>query len=143
MSAGTGIYHSEFNKNHNEAVKFLQIWLFPNQKNVQPRYDQISLQTVRKKNELYQILSPHANDQGVWIHQNAWFFMGDFDQETEQEYSLHDTRNGLYTFVLEGAVQIDDQKLSKRDGYGVWSTSKVKLKATKAKVLLMEVPMYL
>ena len=92
---------------------------------------------------MYQILSPHANDQGVWIHQNAWFFMGDFDQETEQEYSLHDTRNGLYTFVIEGTVQIDDQKLSKRDGYGVWSTSKVKLKANKAKVLLMEVPMYL
>ena len=124
-------------------MKFLQIWLFPNQKNVQPRYDQISLQTIRKKNELYQILSPHANDQGVWIHQNAWFFMGDFDQETEQEYSLHDTRNGLYTFVIEGTVQIDDQKLSKRDGYGVWSTSKVKLKANKAKVLMMEVPMYL
>ena len=73
MSAGTGVYHSEYNKNKDETVKFLQIWVFPNKKNVTPRYDQISLNIEERKNRLQQILSPNAEDEGVWIHQDAWF----------------------------------------------------------------------
>ena len=72
MSAGRGVYHSEFNKNQNKEVRFLQIWVFPNQRNVQPRYDQISVAKDKTKNKLYQILSPNSGDEGVWIHQNAF-----------------------------------------------------------------------
>ena len=81
MSAGTGIQHSEKNKNSNQAVKFLQIWVFPNKKNVTPRYDQISLNLNDRHNKLQQILSPNANDEGVWIHQDAWFHLGNFENE--------------------------------------------------------------
>ena len=102
MSAGRGVYHSEFNKNQNKEVRFLQIWVFPNQRNVQPRYDQISVAKDKTKNKLYQILSPNSGDEGVWIHQNAWFHMGEFDQGKTSKYQLKAPGNGVYTFVLEG-----------------------------------------
>ena len=81
MSAGTGITHSEFNANLEKDVKVLQIWLFPNKRNVKPRYDQLSLQSIKKDDEFYQILSPNSKDDGVWIHQNAWFSLGEFSHE--------------------------------------------------------------
>lgn len=142
MSAGTGVYHSEYNHNDDKEVKFLQIWIFPDQKNVKPRYDQIKINDLVKPNTLSQILSPNSKDQGVWIHQNAWFHMGDFDQPTALDYEMKSAGNGVYAFVLEGEVNIDGQSLAKRDGFGIWNTSKINLKAEAgAKVLLMEVPM--
>lgn len=142
MSAGTGIFHSEYNKNKDKEVKFLQIWVFPNKRNVQPRYDQISIRDIEKQNELYQVLSPNAGDQGVWVHQNAWFHLGKFDATIETSYPLKDKNNGVYIFVLEGEVEVEGQKLEKRDGFGLWNTSKISLKAlSNSSVLLMEVPM--
>lgn len=144
MSAGTGVTHSEYNKNNDRDVKFLQIWLFPNKKNVTPRYDQISLSDIKKDNEFYQVLSPNQNDQGVWIHQDAWFHLGEFAQGKTDNYRIKKEGNGVYAFILEGEVEIEGQKLSKRDGMGVWDTDSISVKATKnARVLLMEVPMTL
>lgn len=144
MSAGTGIYHSEYNKNKDKAVKFLQIWVFPNRKNVSPRYDQITLGHGDLKNKFSQILSPNPNDAGVWIHQNAWFHLGKFDQEVTTNYEMNDPNNGLYAFIIEGTASIAGQDLHKRDGFGVWDTQTVSIKADQgAKVLLMEVPMTL
>lgn len=144
MSAGTGVFHSEYNKNSDQAVKFLQIWLFPNKKNVTPRYDQISLSDQHLKNQFSQILSPNQNDEGVWIHQNAWFHMGNLEKGFETSYEIKSPGNGVYAFVLEGNVTIEGQPLEKRDGFGVWDTNQLKIKADdKAKVLLMEVPMQL
>jgi len=142
LSAGTGIFHSEYNKNADAEVQFLQIWLFPNKKQVEPRYDQITISDILKENELSQILSPSQDDQGVWIHQNAWFHLGKFTQETSLEYSLKDSNNGLYAFVLEGEMNVNEQELAKRDGFGIWDTESIKIEAKEgSKVLLMEVPM--
>jgi redox-sensitive bicupin YhaK (pirin superfamily) len=142
MSAGTGIFHSEYNKNKEEEVKFLQIWLFPNKKDVEPRYDQIETASIAKPNSFYQVLSPNKDDQGVWIHQDAWFHLGEFDQEMEETYSFKKQGNGLYVFLMEGEVDVEGETLKKRDGFGVWDTQEVVLKAkTGTKVLLMEVPM--
>ncbi len=144
LSAGTGIMHSEYNKNKDEQVKFLQIWLFPNKKNLAPRYDQVSVRDLQKKNELYQVLSPNAEDGGVWVNQDAWFFMGELEKGISQDYKIHKEGNGVYVFVLEGDVSINDQKLNKRDGLGIWEVEEFKVTAdTNAKVLLMEVPMQL
>lgn len=144
MSAGTGVYHSEFNKNKTDEVRFLQIWMFPNRKNVPPRYDQITLDTKDAKNNFQQVLSPNADDEGVWVHQNAWFHIGDLESGFESEYTLKSGQNGVYAFVLEGTVNIEGQDLSKRDGFGVWDTDTIKIKATQdAKILLMDVPMQL
>lgn len=142
MSAGTGITHSEYNKNSDKSVKFLQIWVFPNQKNVKPRYDQITLKKEDRKNKLQQILSPNTEDDGVWIHQNAWFHLTDMDAAKELEYKLKNSANGVYVFVLSGDLTVNGNKLNQRDGLGIWNTESLKLKAdTNAEVLLMEVPM--
>ena len=142
MSAGTGIFHSEYNKNQDMEVRFLQIWLFPNQKNVEPRYDQIKIADLAKDNQFYQILSPNLEDEGVWIHQDAWFHLGNLKKGTSDTYEVKKDGNGVYAFIIEGGVTINGQHLNKRDGLGVWDTDKLEVTAnTDAKVLLMDIPM--
>jgi redox-sensitive bicupin YhaK (pirin superfamily) len=142
MSAGTGIRHSEFNPNEDQQTKLLQIWLFPNKKNVEPRYQQITLIPEDRKNKLQQILSPNAEDSGVWIHQDAWFHLGNFDANIETPYTIKKKGNGLYVFVLKGDIIVNGQELNTRDGFGIWDIDSVNIKATSdAEFLLMEVPM--
>ncbi len=142
MSVGTGVTHSEYNKNKDKEVKFLQIWLFPKTKNTTPRYDQISIRDIEKENEFYQVLSPNKEDQGVWLNQDAWFHIGKFTKGNSDVYKIRKEGNGVYAFVLEGEVEINNEKLSKRDGFGIWDTESFKVKASEnARVLLMEVPM--
>lgn len=143
MSAGTGITHSEYNKNPDREVRFLQIWVFPNKRGVTPRYDQITLNTEDRHNQLQQILSPDPNDAGVWIHQDAWFHLGRFDKGREAKYTVKKKGNGVYAFILSGDITIDGQALHARDGFGIWDTDQIALKADSdgAEVLLMDVPM--
>ena len=144
MSAGTGIQHSEFNANNDQSVKLLQIWLFPKMRNVAPRYDQISIKDIKRQNEFYQVLSPNADDQGVWIHQDAWFYLGEFDKDLSTTYNINKSDNGVYAFVLEGTAEIAGQSLEKRDGFGIWNVNDFEIKADKnSRILLMEVPMSL
>lgn len=142
MSAGTGIQHSEYNKNKDMQVKFLQIWIIPNQQNVTPRYDQITLNPEDRKNKLQQILSPNPEDEGVWIHQDAWFHLGKFDKDFAATYTMKKKGNGLYAFILKGDLTINGQELNTRDGFGIWDIDTVAIKAnTDTEFLLMEVPM--
>ena len=145
MSAGTGIFHSEYNKNKDQLVKFLQIWIYPNQKNVTPRYDQITLNLNDRHNKLQQILSPNPEDEGVWIHQNAWFHIGKFDSDFSTVYELKKPGNGVYAFVLKGDFTIGNIHLNERDGLGIWDTNAINITANSAnaEILLMEVPMQL
>ncbi|SDJ16222.1 hypothetical protein SAMN04487935_0119 [Flavobacterium noncentrifugens] len=143
MSAGTGIFHSEYNKNSDRLTKFLQIWVYPNKKNVMPRYDQITLNTEDRHNKLQQILSPNADDDGVWIHQDAWFHLGTFDNGFKSEYQLKKAGNGIYAFVIKGDFTIGNIALNERDGLGIWDTNLIEITANSvdAEILLMEVPM--
>lgn len=140
MSAGTGITHSEYNANKDKEVKFLQIWLFPNKFEVEPRYDQMTFPAVR--NELVQIISPNQDDAGLWIHQDAWFHLGKVDAGFETNYEMKNPENGLYIFIIEGDVTIDELTLNKRDAVGITNAESVSIKASSnAEILLMEVPM--
>jgi hypothetical protein len=142
MSAGTGIRHSEYNKNADEQVKFLQIWIYPNKRDVTPRYDQITLNPQDRHNKLQQILSPNPEDDGVWIYQDAWFHLGKFDKDFTTQYNFKKQGNGLYVFVLKGDIMINNQPLNTRDGFGIWNTESVFISAdSEAEFLLMEVPM--
>lgn len=142
MSAGTGITHSEYNKNKDKPVKFLQIWVFPNKRNVTPRYSQITLKELDRHNKLQQIVSPNENDEGAWINQNAWFHLGKFDKGVQQDYRLKLKGNGLYAFVLEGELNINNITLNDRDGLGISDTDTIALLAkSNCEFLLMEVPM--
>ena len=144
MSAGTGVYHSEYNRNEDREVKFLQIWMIPNKQNVTPRYDQITLEDTEGLNQLTQVLSPNPDDEGVWAHQNAWFHFGAFETGHTTTYQLKDKSNGVYAFILEGDVTVDGQSLNPRDGYGIWKADNFEIRAdSDARILLMEVPMRL
>jgi redox-sensitive bicupin YhaK (pirin superfamily) len=144
MSAGTGIFHSEYNHNQDKESRFLQIWVFPDRKNVTPRYDQISLRDLEKENEFYQILSPNPDDQGVWIYQQAWFHIGKFTENKTIDYQLKNKNNGVYVFVLEGKTTVAGQELEKRDGLGISETSSVSFDVENGtRLLLMEVPMHI
>jgi hypothetical protein len=145
MSAGTGIFHSEFNGSKDKEGKFLQIWVLPDKINVTPRYDQITLNPADRINKLQQIVSPNPDDEGVWIYQNAWFFMGRFDKGKQIDYRLKSKDNGLFCFILEGKFNIDGDSLDRRDGIEIRDTDFVSIKSESdsSEILLMDVPINL
>ena len=142
MSAGTGIQHSEFNPNHDQHTKLFQIWLFPKYRNVEPRYQQITLDQSLQKNNFAQILSPNPDDAGVWIYQDAWFYLSDFDKDFSKKLSLKKEGNGFYIMNIEGEIEVNGEKLERRDAIGIWATNEIEIKAnSNAKFLVMEIPM--
>ncbi len=142
MSAGTGIQHSEKNKNHDEALKLLQIWLFPNKKNVTPRYDQQAFDLEAAKNNLLTIVSPMGEKEGLNIQQNAWFSLGKLNKGFTTTYQLKDKKNGVYAFVIDGDLIINGEKLNRRDALGIADAADIEIKAdSEAELLLMEIPM--
>lgn len=143
MSAGKGITHSEYNRNSDKPVKFLQIWVIPNQRNVEPRYDQISLNPEDRHNRLQQILSPDKEDEGVWIYQDAWFHLGKFDKDFLIRYQLKKPGNGVYAFIINGDASIDGTELNERDGLEMTDIHEFLIKANTqdAEILLMELPL--
>lgn len=145
MSTGKGIFHSEYNAHADQTAKFLQIWLFPNQLNVEPRYDQAPLPAAEKlHNQLQIVISPDPQTTtGTWLHQDAWFSLGIFDKEAATSYTLHKKENGVYAFVINGSFTINGQSLGSRDGLGIEEADTVTIKADgdNAQLLIMEVPM--
>ena len=141
MSAGSGVKHSEFNNSENMPVTLLQIWIEPNRQNVAPRYDQKKFTVKDRHNALQLIISPYQMGGPLWIHQNAWVYMGSLDATVSVTHTLHAKENGVYIFVISGSVQVGEQILEARDGYGVWDTESVNIAAvTNAEVLILEVP---
>lgn len=142
MSAGTGITHSEMNANADKPVKFLQIWVLTRKNGIKPRYQQVTIADQAKLNDFQQILSPNADDDGVWIHQDAWFSLANFDKDTSRYYQIKKSGNGVYVFVIKGSANIGDRQLGERDGLGIWDADGFELTATSdAQILLMDVPM--
>ena len=142
MSAGTGVEHSEFNPNADLQTKLFQIWLFPKYRDVAPRYQQITLDKSLQKNNFAQILSPNQDDEGVWIHQDAWFYLCDFNAEFSKKLVLKKAGNGFYIMNIEGEIEVNGEKLKRRDAVGIWATNEIEIKAnSNAKFLVMEIPM--
>ena len=142
MSAGSGLEHSEKNASAQEEVNFLQIWVFPKERNITPRYDQKAFSAEDRQNKFQTVVSPEKNSGGLWINQDAWFHLGNLQKNSATEYAVKKTGNGVYAFIIEGDVTINGQKLNKRDGFGVWDTDRITITAENdAEVLLIEVPM--
>ena len=142
MSAGSGVEHSEMNASTSEPVAFLQIWIFPKVKNVTPRYDQLTLKVEDSTNRWQQILSPNKEDEGVWIHQDAFMHLNHLDAQGSTTYKLKNAANGVFLFVIEGEVIVEGEKLGKRDAIGISEVAQFTLSAqTNAKLLAIEVPM--
>lgn len=143
MSAGSGIAHSETNANRDREVKFLQIWVFPKEKNIEPRYDQKSFPAEDRKNQLQTVVAPD-DAQAVWINQQAWFTLGSLEQGAAANYTIKQNGNGVYAFLIEGSATVNGIALNRRDGVGIWETDSLNIEATSnAEILLIDVPMSL
>ncbi len=143
MSAGTGLTHSEFNHSRSEPVHFLQIWVFPKERNIKPRYDQKTFDPEKRQNQWQLVVSPDKdNPETLWINQDAYFALGRLSDGEKLSYKLHSQQQGVYLFVLEGAIEIAGQRLGKRDAIGISETESLELKAREdSELLLIEVPM--
>ena len=142
MSAGTGITHSEYNGSESEPVNFLQIWVLPEVRDIEPRYDQKLFSVDDRQGRLQNIVSPDRNDDGVWINQQTWFWLGDYKAGQSDTYTIRRPGNGVYFFVLEGTVIVAGEQLERRDGIGIESTESVEVEATEdCQLLVMDVPM--
>lgn len=143
MSAGSGIAHSETNANHDKEVKFLQIWVFPKEKNIEPRYQQKSFKPEDRLNQVLTVVAPD-DENAVWINQDAWFSLANLEAGVEKTYQIKRKDNGVYAFIIGGQVTINGEQLDARDGLGIWETDTIHITAnSNAEVLLIDVPMKL
>ena len=143
MSAGTGIKHSEYNYSDTQPVSLLQIWVFPDAKGYEPRYDQKWFDPEQRKNNLQLLVAPEGQDSALWLHQQTYFSRAEFTQDTSLDYSLQAQDFGLYVFMIKGRAEVAGQLLKARDGLGVWDTKSVTVNAEPdTDILFIQVPMH-
>lgn len=142
MTAGSGITHSEFNPSPDKEVNLLQIWVFPRERNLTPRYDQKRFDTSKMKNEFLTVVTPDGAGESLFVHQDAWFSLAETDGSKEMKYQMHSGNSGVYLFVIDGELEVDGDALKSRDGMGIYDTSEFSVKSLQpAKFLIMEIPM--
>jgi quercetin 2,3-dioxygenase len=141
MSAGSGIYHSEYNNQPTEWANLLQLWIYPSVKNIQPRYGQMRFDSINQKNVLHKLVAPQG-DNVLNLNQNAYIYTADFTAGHTFEYKLSDESMGVYIFIVDGDIEIDSQVFSKRDGIGISETQGFQGKSiSESKVVFIEIPM--
>lgn len=142
MSAGTGVTHSEYNKNKDKPVAFLQIWIFPDSQNLEPRYDSVKIDHSKAYNEFMPIVVPRGEKGGAWINQDAWISIANIEKGSSAEYALKNPSHGIYIFVITGSVDVEGTKLEPRDGMGVSEVERITVEADSvSEVIIIEVPM--
>lgn len=144
MSAGSGVEHSEVNASTTEPVKLFQIWIMPEDQNVAPRYDQRKIESLVKPNEISTVVRPKSEASGndLWIHQQAYFNLGNFTKDTQTTYAVKQPGHGVYLLVIEGTASIGDETLGSRDAMGIWDTGEIEMKVSAGtEILMIEVPM--
>lgn len=142
MSAGSGVYHSEYNASATETLKLFQIWIFPNKRGVEPRYDQLNYLDQVVINSWNNIVGPDEEDNRMMIHQNAWISIGEFETNHSVEYKRFSNETGIYLMLISGQAMVNDQILNDRDAVGFLPNEKLVMTTrTETKMLLLEVPM--
>ena len=142
MSAGTGVLHSEYNGSKTEETKLFQIWVFPKVKNITPRYEQKTFSLEGRKNKFQTLVSPSKSPDTMWINQDAYFSLGSFEKGRSIDYKINLKGNGVYLMLVEGEIEVEGQKLARRDAIGTWDTDKINIKANAdSEILAIEVPM--
>ena len=141
MSAGTGIVHSEHASNDGE-LQLLQIWIFPKERNIKPRYDQKVFDEASKQGKFQTLVAPEKSDETLWINQDAWLSIGRFDKDAQVNYKVNRNGNGVFAFVIEGGMSVGEEKLGKRDAIGLWDTDQIDFQINAgSEILLIDVPM--
>ena len=144
MSAGTGIFHSEYNAKADEPCTLLQIWIFPEERNVTPQYAQKFYDVVAVKRDWHAVVNPMGQGDGLGIHQQAWFNLTRISAGERRDYAVKRAENGVYFFVIEGGISLDSQALGTRDAAGVWGQERYAVTATEdAYVLAIDLPLQL
>jgi quercetin 2,3-dioxygenase len=142
MSAGSGLYHSEYNHSDKNLVNLLQIWVFPKERNIRPRYDQMKLNPEDRKNNIHTFVSPVKGKDKLWINQDAYFSQCELDKSKKITYKIQNSGNGVYVFLINGQIKIADETLSKRDAIGIWNTGEIEITAEEdARILFVDIPM--
>jgi redox-sensitive bicupin YhaK (pirin superfamily) len=142
MSAGSGIYHSEFNSSKTEELKLFQIWIFPDKENLEPRYATINYSWENAKNNFLPLVSPKKENKGAWIHQNAWIHIIKIEKAQTATYTIKNKDNGVYIMLIDGFIEIENKKMKDRDAIGIWETDSVNIfSEVDSQLLLIEVPM--
>jgi quercetin 2,3-dioxygenase len=142
MSAGTGIVHSEHASQEGGEVHLLQIWVFPKERNIKPRYDQKVFDESEKKNKFHVLVSPDHTGDTLWINQDAWLSIGNFENAETVAYPVHKDGNGVFAFIIEGGMNIANISLDKRDAIGISEINAFEMQIDAgSEILLIEVPM--
>jgi redox-sensitive bicupin YhaK (pirin superfamily) len=142
MSAGTGVQHSEANASATDPVTLFQIWLFPKERNIKPRYDQRTFDVSGRQNQWQVVVSPREEDKALWINQDARFSLSNLEAGKTISYNNAFNNNGMFLVVISGSVSVNDTTLNKRDAMSITDTDTLQITATEnAELLLIEVPM--
>lgn len=142
MSAGTGILHSEYNHSKDNETNFLQLWIFPDMKGHQPRYDQKSFDPQERKNKIQFIVTPEKKVGNLWLNQDAYLSLTNLEKSKSLNYKIHTKGNGVYLFLIEGEISVGDESLLRRDGIGIYDTDEFTITAeNNSQILIIEVPM--
>jgi len=142
MSAGSGLTHSEFNNSELDPVNLLQIWVFPKEKNIPPRYEQKLFSSKERSNKIATLISPDKTNGALWINQDSYFSIVNLDPGKSVTYNVNRKDNGVYVFVINGEIEAAGEKLFKRDALGVYEIENVETNAIQnSEILFIEVPM--
>jgi redox-sensitive bicupin YhaK (pirin superfamily) len=142
MSAGTGVQHSEANASATEPVTLFQVWVFPKERNIKPRYDQRNFDITERINKWQIIVSPVETDNALWINQDARFSLTKLEAGKQISYSNAFKGNGVFLVVINGSVQVNGEQLNKRDAAGISGTDDFSITASEdAELLAIEIPM--
>jgi len=138
MSAGTGVLHSEYNASQSAPVHFLQIWLLPERRGIQPSYEQKNFSDAEKRGKLRLIATPDGREGSVTIHTDAVVYAGLFDKGEQAEVSLEEGRRS-WVQVARGQVTVNGQQLSAGDGAAIAQEAKIAIEGVdKAEVLVFD-----
>ncbi len=146
MSAGTGLLHAEKNANLDEDLMLFQIWIFPNQQNLTPHYDQKKFDKSQRINQLQTLVSSVDNQENdtLKIHQNAKISRIELSENQNFSYEINNPKNGVFVVLIDGLMLIDDELLATRDAIGISETAKITIQTKeKSDILFIEVPMEL
>ncbi|KAA3662861.1 MAG: pirin family protein [Calditrichaeota bacterium] len=142
MSAGTGIWHSEYNHSDSESAGLLQIWIFPDAKGHKPRYDQKTIDPLARQDKFHTFVSPAQEEDTLWLHQDAYFSLADLQQGAQTTSRLNSPGNGVYLFLIEGKIEVAGEDLNRKDGIGLWEIDEFTVQSqSESQLLAIEVPM--
>lgn len=142
MSAGSGVQHSEANASETDPLTLFQIWVFPKERNITPRYDQRTFDVAERNNKWQFVVSPIEEDKGLWINQDARFAMTNLSAGNTISYKNGFKGNGVFLVVINGSATVDGIELDKRDAIGIYDTDNFNVTASAdAELLAIEIPM--